>query len=141
MEKPEGYFLGYFSKTHGIAGGILLRSDVLLPEDIEETEFVFVNFDQILVPFFVSAIEVKNDETAVLFLRDVAGDDLKELIGREVYLEDGYSVEKTNDPLAGYHIVDMNSDFSGEIEGLEDIPAISSVRGTQALPKQPSPST
>lgn len=123
MEKQEAYFLGQFTKTYGISGGLMLRSEEILPYDIEETEYVFVNFDEILVPFFISDIDIRTDNLAIITLKDMGINDIAELIGREVYVQMAPTPEPIEEiPLLGYKVIDTQYKFEAIITGMENIP-------------------
>jgi 16S rRNA processing protein RimM len=66
MNKHECSFAGKISKLHGKEGAVILRNNIHLPENIEETEPVFIEIDKQLVPFFIDAIEVINNKAAIV---------------------------------------------------------------------------
>ena len=127
MEKESCLFLGTLQKPHGVAGGMVLRSPNVLPENLDETDHVFLNIDEILVPFFVGGFTYRDDKTGIIFLDDV-DDKAKttEFIHREVYLPDAKPQpgEKDHqlDYLVGYHLLDITSGFTGIISAVDDIP-------------------
>ena len=80
--------IGKVLKSDGTDGSILLGLLELGLEDIDLKEPVFIVFDGLEVPFFISSIRAKGSTKAVVKFRDVDSlADAEELIGREVFLE------------------------------------------------------
>jgi 16S rRNA processing protein RimM len=115
-------------KSHGTDGGVLLGFREVLPEDIDQQEPVFIEFDGLPVPFFFDSFSRKGRDKAIVHLTDVLSlDDAEELVGRTVFAEE--------DSIAGWDeddgpslddfvgMVVFNRDARvGEITDYEDIP-------------------
>jgi 16S rRNA processing protein RimM len=73
MLKEECFFLGKLTKTHGIKGELLLRSEKELPDEFEKTETVFIEIDEQPVPFFVSpdGIHIRDSFSAIIKFDDI----------------------------------------------------------------------
>ena len=77
-------------KSYGTEGGVIV-SAADIPEDFEITEPVFIDFDELPVPFFIEEMKPHGSKKAYLKLEDVDSlNDAEELVGREIYfgLED-----------------------------------------------------
>ena len=80
--------IGKVLKSDGTDGGILLGLSELGLEDIDLKEPVFIAFDGLEVPFFISSIRAKGSTKAVVKFCDVDSlADAEELVGREVLLD------------------------------------------------------
>lgn len=114
---------GRLTKTHGFNGELILRSAQPLPESIEETEFVCIDINDGLVPFFVLSARLTDETTAIISLEDIT--DKKQadkLTGYEVYLKSDNSHKKTQarlekDNYTGFLITDR---ILGEIGIVKD---------------------
>ena len=96
--------IGKVLKSDGTDGGILLGLSELGLEDIDLKEPVFIVFDGLEVPFFISSIRAKGSTKAVVKLLDVDSlSDAEELIGREVFLEGELEDEQELD-LSGWKV-------------------------------------
>lgn len=61
------YQLGYVIKKHGVKGEVSVLLDVDFPEEYSELESVFVEINQKLVPFFIEAIQIRDDKAVIKF--------------------------------------------------------------------------
>ena len=76
-------------KSDGTDGGMLWGFRNVLPEDLTLTEPVFIHFDGLPVPFFISEIRPKSNGKAVVHLAGVnCLRDSEELAGRAVFSEE-----------------------------------------------------
>jgi 16S rRNA processing protein RimM len=127
MVKEECLFLGILQKPHGVAGGMILRSGNVLPENLDETDHVFINFDEILVPFFITSFTYRDDKSGIVLFDDV--DDKSKttgLIHKEVYARSKmFSLPEKElflSDLIGYQLRDITSGFAGTIVAVDEIP-------------------
>jgi 16S rRNA processing protein RimM len=123
---PALRYLCTFSKTHGIKGGLVLRSEENLPENIEKTELVFVEFDNLPVPFFIEEAELTSPQSALIFLKS-SGTPVRsfEFPGRKVFVPDkGRKKKKIATDLSilvGYLVVDVRRGELGKVEEIVGI--------------------
>jgi 16S rRNA processing protein RimM len=120
-DKEEHYLIGVLTKTYGITGELLLKSDNLQFEDIYGMESVFIEFDGILVPFFISGISPRGKSSAVIKFDDInSQDQASEFVSCKVYSIDVISGEKdeikhTASSLTGYQVIDIRLGILGTI--------------------------
>ena len=82
-------------KSYGTQGGVIV-SIASIPEDFEITEPVFIDFDELPVPFFIQEFKAHGSKKAYLKLEDIDSlEDAEELVGREIYFsldeDEGYA--------------------------------------------------
>ncbi len=67
-ENPEK--LGFIQKTHGVRGGLVIESFRVLPEHEDLPEWVFIELEGGLVPFYLKSEEsfIRDDKHLVIFL-------------------------------------------------------------------------
>lgn len=124
---PPLQLLGTITKTHGIKGGVILRSESSLPDDIENKELVFISFDKLPVPFFIKEIEQINPQSAILYFEPIGSRVMPgELPGKEVYVAENRK-RKSKTPLElsdliGYHVIDKKR---GELGIVSEIIGVS----------------
>jgi 16S rRNA processing protein RimM len=99
-DKDECVEVGYIQKPHGLKGEVILVFDQELEETFEEIEYLFVEIDGGLVPFFIEdeGLRFKTDKSAIGRLAFI--DSLtkaKELLGCKVYVPE-YKIIDTEDP-------------------------------------------
>jgi len=79
--------IGKLAKTHGYDGGVTVALDVDNPEDFEELESVFVEFNGKLVPFFINKISFAGKTNLRLSFLDYSSDKkIDEFVGCSLYL-------------------------------------------------------
>lgn len=80
------YQLGYVIKKHGVKGEVSVLLDVDFPEEYSELESVFVEINQKLVPFFIEAIQIRDDKAVIKFEDIDDGPAADELKAKRVFL-------------------------------------------------------
>ena len=85
IRKETVYRIGRIGKPHGVDGEVSFHfdDDVL---DRTDAEYLILDVDGILVPFFMDEYRFKNDETALVKFCDITTQDqARQLTGAEVY--------------------------------------------------------
>ena len=99
----------------------------VMPEDIDPTEPVFIEFDGLPVPFFFDSFSRKGRDKVIAHLTDVVSlEDAEELVGRAVLAEEDSVAEYGDegpslDDFVGLVIYNRDARV-GEITDYEDIP-------------------
>ena len=125
IRREEVYKIGRLGKTHGVRGEIsfLLDDDVF---DRTDADYLILDIDGILVPFFIEEYRFKTDSNALMKFDSIDTQErARELTGCDVYLprsqadEDETSVSWAE--LVGYSLIDSNSGKTiGEIASIDD---------------------
>ena len=108
-------------KSNGTDGGLLVGFRDIDPEDISLGEPVFIYFDGLPVPFFISSLTRRGNSRAVVHLNDVSSlEDAEELVGQSIWVdwEEEEGDEEGLGDLVGWTLVG-----AGRIIGFLDIPA------------------
>ncbi|MBN2636062.1 MAG: hypothetical protein JXR61_07315 [Prolixibacteraceae bacterium] len=127
IPKVECEKIGFFRKTHGVNGDVILEFEPQFEYSIEETNRFFVELDGLLVPFFVKedGFRFKHANSAIVTFEAVETEKYaKRLIGCSVYLfqseiidepEEGDSNEFIN-----YLLLDQDKNEIGKIIQVDD---------------------
>lgn len=88
MRIDDCYQLGYVIKTHGLRGELSIMLDVDFPNAYENLESVFVatSGSDILVPFFVEHIAVRQNKALIKFEEVDTIDQAEALLKAQLYL-------------------------------------------------------
>lgn len=87
MRKEECFYLGKIAKKFSFKGEVLIYLDTDEPEQYEELESVFVEFNKNLVPFFIENSSIHKGDFLRVKFEDVDSEqDADELIGSHIYL-------------------------------------------------------
>ena len=118
IRREEVYKIGRLGKTHGVRGEIsfLLDDDVF---DRTDADYLILDIDGILVPFFIEEYRFKTDSNALMKFDGIDTQErARELTGCDVYFprsqadEDETSVSWAE--LVGYSLIDSNSGKTSE---------------------------
>ena len=125
IRREEVYKIGRLGKTHGVRGEIsfLLDDDVF---DRTDADYLILDIDGILVPFFIEEYRFKTDSNALMKFDGIDTQErARELTGCDVYFprsqadEDEASISWAE--LVGYSLIDGNSGkVIGEIASIDD---------------------
>jgi 16S rRNA processing protein RimM len=125
IKKEQVYRIGRLGKTHGVRGEIsfLLDDDVF---DRTDADYLILDIDGILVPFFFEEYRFKTDSNALIKFDGIDTQErARELTGCDVYFprsladEDETSVSWAE--LVGYSLIDSNTGNTiGEIAAIDD---------------------
>lgn len=111
--------VGYFSKTHGLKGHLVLRAD----RDfyIDETKVVFTDSQTGKAPHFITEIKEANSGLIVLMEDIDVVEKARAFIGKRVYI-DKQLIAETEDEFewAGFELIDKQHGSLGKIEGMSD---------------------
>jgi 16S rRNA processing protein RimM len=119
--------VGYVQKPHGIHGELVIRFQEEFYETLEENPALFMEIDNLLVPFFISdeGLRFKSGESVITQLDWVDSDKkAKDLCGLSVYVDrkDVIEFEDEMSPhaLIGYHLFDQTLGLIGDITEVND---------------------
>lgn len=126
MIKQENvYKIGRLGKPHGIKGEIQLFFD----DDIfdrTDADYLIIDIDSILVPFFIEEYRFKSEETALIKFQDIDSDEqARQLTGNDVYFPREMADHDTENvswsEIVGYKLVNDNDDtIVGTIASIDD---------------------
>jgi 16S rRNA processing protein RimM len=125
IKRETVYKIGRIGKPHGIDGEVSLHFD----DDIfdrTDADYLILDIDGILVPFFIDEYRFKTDETALMRFTDIDTQErARSLTGCDVYFPREHS-DNGNGCLSwaaivGFHVVDSVSGKPiGEITRVDD---------------------
>ncbi len=108
-------------KSNGTDGGLLIGLLDIDADEVDLKEPVFIVFDGLPVPFFISDIQAKGSSKAIVHLGDVTSlEDAEEMVGREILVEGENDVQEGED-IVGWTVLDKGRRV-GEVSGIEPIP-------------------
>ncbi|WP_167610404.1 ribosome maturation factor RimM [Maribellus sediminis] len=126
IPKSECEKIGFFRKTHGVHGEVVLEFEEHFEFSVEEAERFFVELDGLLVPFFIEeeGLRFRSAKAAIVKFEDVESEQYaKRLIGQSAWL---YQTEIVDEPeehaslLIGYSLFDEQLGEIGPIEEVDD---------------------
>lgn len=127
IPKSECEKIGYFKKTHGVRGELVLEFEPQFEFSIENANRFFVEIDGLLVPFFLveDGFRYKTDDTAILTFNGVETEKYaKRLVGCSVFLfTDEIQPEpdaEADDRFQGFTLWDATLGEIGKIEHIDD---------------------
>lgn len=126
IKREDVYKIGKLGKTHGIKGEISMQVD----DDVfdrAEADYLVLELDGILVPFFMEEYRFKTDETALIKFEGIDTQErARELTGTEVFFprelaESDDSDELSYAQLVGFTVIDHATGREvGKIDSIDD---------------------
>ena len=107
-------------KSNGTDGELVMGFREIAPEDINLKEPVFICFDGLPVPFFIESFVKRGQTKALVHLTDIRSqEDVEEIAGKAVYIEEGNLPEMTIEEdgyaaLVGWTVLMPGEDENGE---------------------------
>lgn len=126
ISKTDCEKIGYFKKTHGVNGDLVLEFEPQFESSVEESNCFFVELEGLLVPFFVSedGFRFKTDSSAIVSFNWVDTEKYaKRMIGAPVYLFKNEIVEddvESDLGIEGFTLFDKQSGEVGKIKFIDD---------------------
>ena len=119
--------IGFIQKPHGIHGELVIRFQEEFYETLEEVPTLFLEIDNLLVPYFISedGLRFKSDESVIAQLDWVDSDKkAKELCGLSVFVNQNDVIDSEEDlsphALVGFQLFDVELGLIGEILEVND---------------------
>ncbi|MBW8359947.1 MAG: ribosome maturation factor RimM [Weeksellaceae bacterium] len=125
MKKEDCYFLGKITRTHGLAGNVIMKLDTDQGELYNKLDGVFVEVNGLLVPFFVEKQQWSRDNTKIVFFKNATLAMAEQLVGKNVFLPLTALPELSGNQfyyheVLGYEIRDENDNSCGLIKEIND---------------------
>lgn len=119
MQKSDQFFqIGQVLKSNGTDGQVVISLRDIDAEDISEKEPVFIFFDELPVPYFISDAQRRGSNKILCYLTDTSSlEDAEELAGRAIYLRDDEASDADGLDFTGWTLNGIAT-----ISGIEDIP-------------------
>lgn len=125
IRKEEVYKIGRITKLHGIKGEVVLNftDDVF---DRVECDYLVLDMDGILVPFFFEEYRFTSSENALFIFEDMDTEQkAKTVVGHDVYFplslaEQAEEGELSWSYFVGFKVSDVNHGFIGTITDVEN---------------------
>ncbi len=128
-EKEECVKVGLIAKPHGVGGEVVVRADTGFCADDLCYEFLLLEIDGGLVPFYAEEVRIKSNEEVLVKFEFVAShDDARRLSGCNVYIRrewtDDIADIATNNIstgfLIGYSATDKQAGYIGIITDIDN---------------------
>ena len=125
IQFSDVYQIGVISKTHALKGEVIFNftDDVF---DTEDADYIIINVDGILVPFFIEEYRFKTDSNALMKFDGMdTQEQVRELTGCDVYfpreLADGDNDGLSWAALVGFELVQAQTgEVVGKIASIDD---------------------
>ncbi|WP_314721138.1 ribosome maturation factor RimM [Prevotella nigrescens] len=125
IKREEVYKIGVLGKPHGVKGEILFRftDDVF---DQCDADYLVLNMEGILVPFFMEEYRFRSDEVPLMKFCDIDTEErARELTGTEVYFPRAIAEESKDElswaQIIGFKLLDSKTGkMVGEIVSVDD---------------------
>ena len=125
IKREDVYKIGKLGKTHGVSGELsfLFDDDVF---DRADADYLILDIDNILVPFFIEEYRFKADNNAIIKFEGIDTQDrAREFTGSDVYFPRELNDEEENGlswaAIVGFDIIDASTSKTvGRIASVDD---------------------
>ena len=125
IKQEEVYKIGRLGKSHGVRGEVsfLFDDDVF---DRVDADYLILDIDGILVPFFIEEYRFRSDTTALMMFEGIDTQErARELTGCDVYFPRNLAASDDDSiswsAIVGFDIIDASTDKSvGRIASIDD---------------------
>ncbi|NQT78704.1 MAG: 16S rRNA processing protein RimM [Bacteroidetes bacterium] len=127
LEKDQYFCLGRIIKTSGYRGKLVFLLETDDPTAYDHLEMVFIDIENSLVPWFIQAFDLVNDQ-AIVKLEDIDTlETARDFVKRDIYLP----IDKLKSPegnkfyfheVIGYKALDINYGEIGKVAEILDRP-------------------
>ncbi len=125
IRKEESSQIGFIQKTHGVKGELTLALIEEVDFDDLEVEFLYLDIDSGLVPFYVESYRIKSSKNVLLKLESIDSENrANELCGIAVFVNSEQLKAKkqlSDADFVGYSVFDKNKGYIGKIKGALEI--------------------
>lgn len=125
IEKEESSQIGFIQKTHGVKGELTLALIENVDYEALEVDFLYLDIDNGLVPFYVESYRIKSTKNVLIKLESIDTENrANELSGIAVFvnseqLKDQDQLSDTD--FLGYRVFDRNKGYIGVIKTVLEI--------------------
>ena len=126
IKRDDVYRIGTIGKSHGVKGEVSFRFDDDVFDSVD-ADYLVLDIDGILVPFFIEEYRFRGNETAIVKFEDVDSQDgARALTGSEVFFprslaDSSQTGEMSLPELVGYTVVDASDGNDiGTLCGIDD---------------------
>lgn len=125
IQYSDVYKIGTITKAHGLRGEVVFHfSDDIF--DTVDADYLIIEADGILVPFFISEYRFRSDSSALMKFDDIdSAEQSRQILGCDVYFEKSKTVEANEDEMSlryfvGFKILDEKDEEIGVITDIDD---------------------
>jgi 16S rRNA processing protein RimM len=114
--------IGEVLKTFGTDGGMIVKIDESVPENIKEP--VFINIDGLWVPFYFKKFEKRGKKVQIIFENMESEQLAEELVGKKIFSKPEISCISASNlsGLEGFTIVDSKLGILGQVNKVFEYP-------------------
>ena len=119
------YQIGHISKTHALRGEVVMHitDDIF---DRTDSDYVIVEVDGILVPFFIEEYRFRSDTSVLMKFDDIdTADQAQRLVGCHVFFEKSKAAESGEEEMSlhyfvGFEMLDEQGQAIGTVQDIDD---------------------
>jgi 16S rRNA processing protein RimM len=125
MRKEDCYYLGKITRTHGLAGNVVLILDTDTPEFYKKLESILIEINGLLVPFLLQKASFLKHDSLLLTFPNPSEQLTNQVLNRAVYLPLSTLPPLTGNKfyyheVIGFEIVDAQKNSYGKIIEIND---------------------
>lgn len=125
IKREECVKIGFTKKSHGVEGKLLAMIDKGYEDTIEAVDYLFLEIEGLLVPYFIEALEWRGDDSVALQLAFIQSkEEARKFSALSIFVHQGDVQVQDDDygvhQLKGYIIIDRQLGEIGVIAAIDD---------------------
>ena len=125
IDKANCTEIGFVKKTHGIKGELLIYYREGIEGIIDESEYIFFEYEGLLVPFFIESVYSIGPDSAIVHFETLASKEISaSFVGCKLYIESEKlsqsQIHFTPFMMKGFTLFDLEKGEIGEITVVDD---------------------
>lgn len=125
IHHSDVYKIGTITKAHGLRGEVVFNftDDIF---DTVDADYLIIEVDGILVPFFISEYRFRSDSSALMKFDDIDSvEQAQQIIGCDVFFENSKAVEANEEEMSlhyfiGFRMLEEKEGVIGVITDIDD---------------------
>lgn len=120
MKTEDCIKVGYVLKPHGLKGEVTIALDPDFPDDAEGINSIFIDFNNNLVPYFISSISLKGNKAFVKFDEVDTPEAARDISRKSLFLPRSIRPKSArgefyDDEIIGFEVTDENAGPLGKV--------------------------
>ena len=119
------FYIGSIFKLHGYKGNLIIYNENDFSFNYNEIKYLFIEIDNILVPFFLERISPNKTKNILIKIEDIDSEEkAKKLLNNDVFFPNKYQpknieTEEKNNELINFTVTDKNFGILGKISKID----------------------
>ena len=125
MQHQDCFLIGSIFKLHGYKGNLIIYNENNFSFNLKEIKYLFIEIDQILVPFFIDRISINKTKNILIKIQDIDNEEkARKFLNLKVFFPNIYQginkkEETIDNKIIGFEVEDIKHGILGKIKNID----------------------